>query len=221
MSTLGTDAFCRTMNQQWDHGFICGKRCLSRHGDGQAGGTDTFFPKAEKRRQSLRDGRQSLRHECQSLSVGYILVETLVALTVLSLSAMGLQRAISQATLTRGLAQDYTTVQLLAENMLSNLMLQNYMLVEMQDSGTFPPPNERFAYTLEVGKVDVPRPELPSRIPLAERQALEKRYNGWMPKVRLEITWTRAGAEQSRVFETLYGPERLWQPPPPEGGGGR
>jgi hypothetical protein len=148
---------------------------------------------------------------------GYILVETLVALSILSISAMGLQRAISQATLTRGLAQDYTTAQLLAENLISNLMVENLMLQEMKESGVFPAPNERFRYELEVSKTEVPRPELPSRIPADTRQALEKRYQGWMPKLRLEIRWTRAGMEQSRVFETLYGPERLWVPPEEEG----
>lgn len=150
---------------------------------------------------------------------GYILVETLVALTVLSISAMGIQRAISQATLMRGLVQDYTTVQLLGDNMLATLDLTYFQLHETTESGVFPDPYDRFRYELEVSRVAVPRPELPGTIPPNERKQLEKRYHGEMPKVRLEIFWTRSGLEYSRVFQTLLGTERLWLPPQEDAAG--
>lgn len=146
-------------------------------------------------------------------ATGYILVETLVALTVLSISALGIQRAISQAALTRGLAQDYTTVQLLGDNMMATLDLEYFQLHETTEEGAFPEPYGRFRYALEVSRVTVPRPELPGTIPPERRKELEKRYHGEMPKVRLEIFWTRSGLEYSRVFETLLGTERLWLPP--------
>jgi hypothetical protein len=144
---------------------------------------------------------------------GYILVETLVALTVLSISAMGIQRVVSQATLLRGLAQDYGAVQLLADNMLSQLDLKYLLLHETSESGDFPAPYDRYRYTLDITRVDVPRPELPSSIEPERREELEKRYHGDMPKIRLEIFWERSNSEYSRVFETLLGPERLWLPP--------
>lgn len=149
---------------------------------------------------------------------GYILVETLVALTVLSITAMGIQRAVSQAVLTRGLALDYTTVQLLGENLIATLDLEYFQLHEMKKEEVFPAPYERFRYALEVSRVSVPRPELPGSIPPEQRVQLEKRYHGEMPKVRLEIFWTRSGLEYSRVFETLLGTERLWLPPLENGG---
>lgn len=144
---------------------------------------------------------------------GYILIETLVALTVLSVSAFTLQRAISQAAILQGLSEDYTTVQFLMENTISRMLLENILLHEMTESGVYPEPYERFAYTIEVSQVPVPRPELPSSIEPFERERLRRRYKDEIPKLRIEITWMRGGQLNTRVGETLLGPERLWISP--------
>lgn len=165
---------------------------------------------------SSRDGRSHWVHAVRrgrARGRGYILIETLVALTVLSISAFTLQRVIGQAALMQALSHDYTTVQHLMENTIARMLLENMMLEEKTESGAFPAPYDRFAYTVEVSRITVPRPELPSSIDPREREQLESRYRDQIPKLRLEITWTRGGFEYSRAAETLLTGSQLWLPP--------
>jgi hypothetical protein len=92
------------------------------------------------------------------------------------------------------------------------------LLTESREEGFFPAPYDRFSYMWEITKVEVPQPPLPNDIPEAERNQLRQQFQGYMPKIHIEIGWTRAGLERERVGETLLQPGRLWLPPqgPPQ-----
>jgi len=142
---------------------------------------------------------------------GYILFETLVSMTLLSITMLSIHTVIQQATEAKGLARDYTTVRFLMEGIFSEMEMQ-HQLHEMHEEGTFEAPHDRFSYVIEVDKIEVPRPELPASLDALTKEKLAQQYQGWMPRARVEITWQRAGNERTRVGETLFGPERLWLP---------
>ena len=56
---------------------------------------------------------------------GYIFVETLVAMAILSVSAIVIQESIRQAILARAQAMDYTTARFLLEKVMADRMLSN------------------------------------------------------------------------------------------------
>ena len=86
---------------------------------------------------------------------GYILVETVVAMGVLSISMLIIHQDIRQAIMTRGQAQDFTTARFLLEKVFAEHMEQS-LLREESDSGRFPPPHQRFAYEWTISKVEMP-----------------------------------------------------------------
>ena len=144
---------------------------------------------------------------------GYILVETLTAMAVLSITAAAVQQGVYTAVQARGLAQDYTTAQLLMERIVSTADLEPRLAAGDVHEGTFPPPEDRFAYTWGVEAVDVPMPSLPMEIPPEQRAGLESGFLGYMGRLRVEIRWTRGGQPVSVAGETLIAPERLWFDP--------
>ena len=75
---------------------------------------------------------------------GYILVETLVAMAVLSVSLLGIHRGISQALTARARTMDFTVARFLMEQKLGELMLQPE-LVKSSGQGNFEAPHERFS----------------------------------------------------------------------------
>lgn len=143
---------------------------------------------------------------------GYVLLECVVAMAVLSITTMGIQRSLRQAIIATAMAQDYTICRHLMEDLLADIELEP-LVYERQKEGTFPPPYDRFRYSWEISKVDIPVPPLPGDIPDAQRQNLQQRFQKFMPKIRIEIEWTRAGLVRKRVGETLLSPGRLWLPP--------
>ncbi|MBI1318022.1 MAG: hypothetical protein GC168_03600 [Candidatus Hydrogenedens sp.] len=143
---------------------------------------------------------------------GYILFETLMSMTLLSITMLTIHTALQQAIESKGLARDYTTVRFLMEGVFADLEME-HQLHEMHETGRFEPPNERFSYVIDVDKIEVPRPELPASINPLMQEKLAQNYQGWMPRVKVEITWSRAGNERTRVGETLLPPQRLWLPP--------
>lgn len=146
---------------------------------------------------------------------GYILVETVVAMGVLSISMLIIHQDIRQAIMTRGQAQDFTTARFLLEKVFAEHMEQS-LLREESDSGRFPPPHQRFAYEWTISKVEMPMPELPQDLPgendEARLEKLREMYKGYMGKLRIHILWTRSGQEREAIVETLFPPEKLWVP---------
>ena len=144
---------------------------------------------------------------------GYILVETITAMAILSISAMTVQRALQVAIQARGLAQDFTTAQLLLDTLVADLSLQPRIALGATDIGDFPPPHERFHFAWRLDQVDIPLPELPPGLPPAQITAAQQAYLAYMGKLHVEIAWSRAGEPFQIVGETLLGPNQAWQPP--------
>jgi len=146
---------------------------------------------------------------------GYILVETVVAMGVLSISMLIIHQDIRQAIITRGQAQDFTTARFLLEKVFAEHMAQP-LLRENSRSGHFPPPHERFGYEWTISKVSVPMPQLPQDLPgehdEARLEKLREMYKGYMGKLRIHIVWTRSGTQREAIVETLFPPEKLWLP---------
>ena len=86
---------------------------------------------------------------------GYIFVESLVAMAILSVSAVAIQEAIRQAIIARGEAMDYTTARFLIEKVMADRMLV-FEQPEGGGAGAFDAPFERFSYSWEeIGRAHV------------------------------------------------------------------
>lgn len=141
---------------------------------------------------------------------GYILVEAVTAMAVLSITALTVQRAVHTAVLARGLSQDYTIAQFLLERLAADRALEPRIAAGDVQSGTFPPPDDRFDYTWSLEAIEISPPELPPGVAPEQREALAKGLLARMGKLRMEVSWTRGGEPFSAVAETLISPERTW-----------
>lgn len=148
---------------------------------------------------------------------GYILVETVVAMAVLSISILGVHQGISQALLARARTMDFTMARFLMEEKLNDLLIQP-QLTEGQGKGTFDVPHERFSYEWSLKKVEVPKPEMTGEMNPERQQYVMKNWKSYVGKISITISWMRAGEPFERTGETLIGPDKLWQPPQKEGG---
>jgi hypothetical protein len=142
---------------------------------------------------------------------GYIFVETVVAMAVLSLSTLVIQGALRQAIMTRRQTQDYTTARFLLENLAGERTLM-FQQPEGSGAGQCSPPYENYSYEWKIEKVDVPLPPLPIDIPPIDRQSFEENYVDYMGKLTVRIKWNRAGVEHEALGETLLRPALLWLP---------
>lgn len=151
----------------------------------------------------------------RATSWGYILLETVVAMGVLSIGIGAMQGAIRQAIITRGQSQDYTVARLLLQRVAAEFDMQR-LLRESEGSGQFFAPDERFSYQWALTTVEIPKPEVPGNIPPDIARDLLKKLKDKMPKLTVRVMWSRAGRDFEAVGETFYSPEKLWTPPPPE-----
>lgn len=147
---------------------------------------------------------------------GFILIETVVAMAVLSVTILGVHRGISQALTARARTMDFTVARFLLEEKLNELLLQPQLTVS-QDSGTFAAPHERFSFSWTVKRIDLPTPEIPPTVPPERRQFVEKQLQKYIGKIEIKIAWERSGQAFERTGETLIGKDKLWQPPDPAG----
>lgn len=144
---------------------------------------------------------------------GYILVETLTAMAVLSITAATVQQAVYTAVQARGLARDYTTAQFLMDRMVAEAELEPRLAAGDTHSGTFDAPDDRFAYTWTVEQAEVPMPPLPPGLSAQQRAGLTSSFLRYMGRIRVEIRWHRGGQPFSVTGATLIAPERLWVAP--------
>ncbi len=152
---------------------------------------------------------------------GYIMVETVVAMGLLSIGMVTIQGAVRQAIITRGQAQDYTTARFLMEKVVADVELQPEV-IEGKKSGNFKKPFNRFRYQWAITRVQVPLPPIPPELPGNFMEQFEKTYKGYMGKMTVTVFWTRAGHEFEAFSQTLLSPEQFWVPPEERGiqGGG-
>lgn len=146
---------------------------------------------------------------------GYILIETAVAIVVLSVGAFAVHRTIQEAIRTRGQSQDYTQARFLLDQVMADVTEQPE-LVEGRRQGQFPAPNDRFSWEAVVQRVNVPAPTIPLKPPprgeKPQRFAYPEDY-AYLARVRVTVYWTRSQQDFSESYETLLQPDRLWQPP--------
>lgn len=149
---------------------------------------------------------------------GYIMIETVVAVAVLSLGAFAVNGAIQQAIQTRGQAQDFTRARFLLDSLTNELLLQP-ILTEGSDQGKFDGRDSRFSWAWSVSRVNPPVPSEPFKPlpPNAEPSPpfLYPRESSYLAHIHATIRWERSGMPFEESYETLLAPERLWQPPPP------
>lgn len=149
---------------------------------------------------------------------GYLLVETVTAMALLSITIVSLHGAMRQAALTRAHAEDFTYARFLAEELMGQLDLRPELETGSQ-SGEYGGRFSRFVWAYEVSRVELEPPEMGPGSGWA--RSLDPEVAGeefelpvsYLGKVRVEIYWTRLGQEFSYVVETLVSPDRL---PPPE-----
>ena len=141
---------------------------------------------------------------------GYILLECLVALSLLSMGAFVMQRAMREAFFAHGVARDFTQARFLLEDVVANIELQP-MLLEGSDSGQFPDDFSRFRWEWAVSKVEIPLPPLPPDLPpeIAEDIELNVPY---LAKIEATVSWKRRGKAYEKTIETLWRKEKIFVP---------
>jgi len=150
-------------------------------------------------------------------AAGYILIETAVAVLLLSVGAFAVHRTIQEAIRTRGQAQDYTRARFLLDQRMAELLVQPVLVVK-RAQGQFSGQDDRFSWTSEVQRVNAPVPKAPLRPPregiTPPPQFEFPRNRDYLARVQVTVNWERGGMEFSETYETLLPPQRLWQPPP-------
>lgn len=150
-------------------------------------------------------------------AAGYILIETAVAVLLLSVGAFAVHRTIQEAIRTRGQAQDYTRARFLLDQRMAEVLAQPVM-VEARAQGRFSGQDDRFSWSSAIRRVNTPVPRTPLRppregAPLAAPFEFP-RSRDYLAAVQVTVSWERGGMNFSETYETLLPPQRLWQPPP-------
>lgn len=150
-------------------------------------------------------------------AAGYILIETAVAVLLLSVGAFAVHRTIQEAIRTRGQAQDFTRARFLLDQRMAELMAQP-VLTERRAQGRFAGQDDRFSWSSDIRRVNVPVPKAPLRPRPDAPPAPPFEFPGnrdYLARVQVTVSWERGGMDFSESYETLLPPQRLWQPPPP------
>ena len=140
---------------------------------------------------------------------GWVLLETLAALTVLSVAIIAVNEALYESLVTRAQARDYTQARFFLDKLASELEMQPLFQDGMTQSGGFGEEHPRFSWSWSVSKADIPQPAIPQEVLLANgitELVLPVKALG---KVSVTVRWTRAGHEFEETIETLIGPERI------------
>ncbi|GMV90583.1 MAG: hypothetical protein AMXMBFR82_03610 [Candidatus Hydrogenedentota bacterium] len=140
---------------------------------------------------------------------GWILVETMVALMVLSIGGVAVNRAMQEALITRAMARDFTTARFLLEQVMSDLELQRALIEGASQSGGFGDDHPQFSYRWNVSTVPVPQPELPPLATATLAQPVEYPVP-YLGKIHVTVSWSRAGRAFERSLETLVSPDQVY-----------
>jgi hypothetical protein len=140
---------------------------------------------------------------------GYILVEAIVAMALLSMGMISIHRALGQANLVRALAADRTNARFFLEEVMGTLEIQPYL--EPGNGQGNIKGHPRFHYTYAITIVSIPLPPIPPALPEENRQLMEAEEVPVqeLAKVSVTIFWRRLGTPYQETVETLFPPERL------------
>ncbi|MBX7256370.1 MAG: type II secretion system GspH family protein [Candidatus Hydrogenedentes bacterium] len=148
-------------------------------------------------------------HMARNTNRGWILVETLVALVVLSVGILAANRALGESMFTRAMAQDYTQARFFIEQVMSELELQPMLAENSTGQGDFGKDYPRFKYKWAVSRADIPVPRVPPEILVNYPDGIEMPVP-YVGKISVTVLWTRRDQTYTRTAETLIGPERLY-----------
>lgn len=139
---------------------------------------------------------------------GYILIEALVAMGLLSVGMVAISNSLHQAYLTRAIGHDRTDARFLLEQVAGTVSLQTF-IEPTKEQGVFPEnPRFAYAYTIDFITVDIPTPD-PGIRDRQVRQAVPP--VPFIPRLRVAVRWQRANARYEEVIETLLPPEKVPQ----------
>lgn len=138
---------------------------------------------------------------------GFVLIESLVALAVLSIGVIAVNRAMSEALTARALARDYTEARFLIEQKMGDLEAQP-VLYDGAESGDFGQARPRFRWERTVEKIRVPEAETPQGVTPGVAFVYEAPVP-FLVKISVTVRWTRARREYAETFQTLAGPDKV------------
>ena len=144
---------------------------------------------------------------------GYILLETVVALVVLSIGALTINGALHNALQTRGQAMDYTEARFILDELMAQVELQPQR-TEGKTEGVWQA-NPRFHWRIDIRKAALAEPSQPRRPgPKAKLPGTFKfdKDNDYLTAIEVTLSWSRSGQSFEESYETLLPPDRLKKP---------
>ena len=139
---------------------------------------------------------------------GYVLVETLVAMAVLSASMITIHNALGQAALTHAQARDLTQARFLLNAKMGEFRV-NPALEEGDTAGDFGEAFSRFHWQARVSKVRLPEPPPPS----IQEVAPIKLATPFLGKIVVTVQWTTRRQPSEERLETLVSPSHFRELP--------
>ncbi len=153
-------------------------------------------------------------HDSNRSTAGWVLMEALVSMVVLSVAVVALNRGFAEAVLTRSIARDYTQARFFLEQVVGELEMKPVHVDGTSGKGGFGKDHPRFSYSWSVKRVDVARPELPVALPpqlLSVVEAFEPPIE-YLGQIAVRVNWTRSGQSFSSELETTIAPGALYIP---------
>lgn len=140
---------------------------------------------------------------------GYVLLEAVGAMAVLSMGIVGVHQAMRETIVTRGQARDFTQARFLMDELLGELQLQP-LLAEGTQSGDFGEGLARFHWSYTVTRVELRSEEEPQlALDPNRRPIVVKRPVNFMCRIEVTVSWTHRGQSYSQTTQTLCQPEKL------------
>jgi len=147
---------------------------------------------------------------------GYILVEALVAMTLLSLGMISISNALGSANYTRAVARDRTDARFLLEELVGSIEIQPLIEAETVEGQFEKYPRFSYSYTVDI--LEIPAPPIPPEVQAQRNQSLQQQQPeeielpvAAIGRIRATVFWTRLGDPYNETVETLVQPERLPQ----------
>jgi hypothetical protein len=150
------------------------------------------------------------KSKIKSKTYGYMLLETVVAMALLSVGMVAIQGGLRQAIIVRGQARDATMARHILEQVIGKIELQD-RLVESQGTGKGEAELSRFSWTWKISKIELPPPPIPPELPPQAQKELELRSK-YVPKIQATVTWQRNGRPFKETAQTLWNPSKLFVP---------
>ncbi len=160
----------------------------------------------------------------RSAQQGYLLIEAIVAMAVLSAGVVAINESLHRAVLLRAISDDNTRAAFFLSDIMGPLEVQ-YNVPEMTVEGSLAEKYgskstragtgglERFRYRVQVENFDLPMPALPPDLPPEMFMALEEAGKNQLRKIKATIMWTRASQKFECTAQTVVLQQPEWTDP--------